>query len=176
MVTLTDIKLDLDGFSRQGLLRLARSRDWKAVFRFAHSPFGRLRIQSVQVWKTWHGWHVLIRVKNQIQPLDLTFLQLALDSDVAREMLNRRRIKCCHQANWNLLFPYKVKADGNIISEETPHPQLSKHIRSIIREHQRWPIHEKRRNDPLLDRPFFHSQDPSDYAMDNSSASPRGFA
>jgi hypothetical protein len=145
MVTLTtQIKLDIDGrYSRQGLLRLARSRDWREVFRFAHPRFGILRVVSVTVRRTsgrisGGHWHVVVTVSNEIAPEDLSFLQAVLDSDVARECLNRRRIFLCpQQKNWNLLFPNKITARGDIVSQEVAQPHLAETIRRAIRDHQR---------------------------------------
>jgi len=104
-----------------------------------HPGFGKLRVQSVQVSRTSPGhYHVLIAVSNEIPPEYLTFLQLALGSDVAREMLNRRRILTCpEQEHWNLFFPMKLNARGQVISQEKLDMRLSKQVRDIIRQHQR---------------------------------------
>ena len=138
---ITEVKLDIDRprsrRSRANLLRLVNSREWKEVLQFAHPRFGRLRVISVRVAKTWHGWHVVVCVANKIPPEDLTFLQLSLGSNVAREMLNRRRIITCNQKNWNLLYPYKISAAGDIVSEERPDVRLSRKVAALIKEFQR---------------------------------------
>jgi hypothetical protein len=132
-----EIKLDLDNCSRRGLLRLVRSR-WRFLFQFSWPLFGKLRVQHVDVRRTWHGYHVRIRLKNKIPKHDLNFLQLALGSDYRRECMNMRRINSCKQMRvWNVLFAFKFNSEGNITSRERTDAQLSKTIANVIRRFQK---------------------------------------
>ena len=133
----SEIKLDLDNFSRDGILRLIRSR-WRFLFQFSWPLFGRLRVQRIDIRKTTHGYHVRIRVKNKIPKRDLNFLQLALGSDYRRECMNLRRIISCKQMkSWNVLYAFKFNSRGDITSHERPDDQLSKKIAAVIEGFQR---------------------------------------
>jgi hypothetical protein len=134
---LTEIKLDFDNLTEKGLLELIRSR-WRFLFRFGWPSFGRLRVRSVDVRRTKHGYHVRIAVKNYIGKRDLNFLQLALGSDFRRECLNLRRIIACRQMKvWNVLFEYKFNRRGDLISRERLDVLLSKKILGLIKRFQR---------------------------------------
>jgi hypothetical protein len=57
---LTQIRLDFDNLTEKQLLQFIESR-WKFLFRFGWPGFGRLRVRSVDVRRTKHGYHVRIR-------------------------------------------------------------------------------------------------------------------
>ena len=134
---LTEIKLDFDNLTEKGLLELIMSR-WRFLFRLRWPGFGRLRVRSVDVRRTRHGYHVRIIVRNNIGKRDLNFLQLALGSDFRRECLNLRRIIACHQMRvWNVLYEAKFNSRGDITSTESPDAQLSKKIAGLIKAFQK---------------------------------------
>jgi len=133
----TEIKLDLDNYSRPKLMRLIQSR-WRFLFRFRWPGFGRLRVQSVDVRKTRHGYHIRILVRNKIPKRELNFLQLALGSDYRRECMNLRRIIAVKRMkSWNILYQFKFNSRGDLTSTESPDARLAKKIAGLIKTFQR---------------------------------------
>jgi hypothetical protein len=133
----SEIMLDFDNCTRSRLLRLIRSR-WRFLFRFSWPLVGRLRVQSTDIKRTRHGYHVRIRVKNKIPSWELNFLQLALGSDYRRECMNLRRIISCKQMrSWNVLYAFKFNNRGDITSRERPDARLSRRTTDIVKGFQK---------------------------------------
>jgi hypothetical protein len=126
----TILMLDFDHYTRPQLLHYI-SRRWGFVFRFPFIPFGQLCVQSIDVRRTRHGFHIRIFVENKIPPMQGVLLQLALGSDYRRECLNYNRIASSLES-WNVLFYQKFDSVGRILSEERPDPQLSRTIAKLI--------------------------------------------
>ena len=134
----SEIKLDLDNYSPQQLIRFIWSR-WGFIFRFRWPGFGRLRVKSIDVRKTRHGYHIRIWVRNRIPSRELNFLQLALGSDYRRECMNLRRIiSVKRMKSWNILYHYKFSGSGDLTSHETSDARLAKKIAGLIKTFQRW--------------------------------------
>ncbi|MGO9643956.1 MAG: hypothetical protein ACLPY5_04325 [Candidatus Bathyarchaeia archaeon] len=132
----TEIKIDLDNYSRQQLMRFIWSR-WRFIFRFRWPGFGRLQVQSVDVRKTRHGYHIRIWVKNKIPSRELNFLQLALGSDYRRECMNLRRIVAVKRMkSWNILYRYKFNGRGDLTSHEISDTRLANKIAGLIKAFQ----------------------------------------
>ena len=132
----SEIKLDLDNYSPQQLIRFIWSR-WGLIFRFRWPGFGRLRVKSIDVRKTRHGYHIRIWVRNRIPSRELNFLQLALGSDYRRECMNLRRIiSVKRMKSWNILYHYKFSGSGDLTSHETSDARLAKKIAGLIKTFQ----------------------------------------
>lgn len=134
---MTDVRLDLDNMSRKQLLGHV-GKVWPFLFRFHWPTFGVLRVSQVMVWRTTHGWHCAIHVKNEICNRYTAFLQLALGSDVRRECLNLQRILCCPEMEeWSILYERKFEADGKVTSQERFDWKTTKRIWSLIEKFQK---------------------------------------
>ncbi|MGO9646150.1 MAG: hypothetical protein ACLPY5_15570 [Candidatus Bathyarchaeia archaeon] len=133
----SEIKIDFDNYSPQQLLRFIWPR-WGFIFRFHWPGFGRLRVKSIDVRKTRHGYHIRIYVKNKIPSRELNFLQLAFGSDYRRECMNLRRIIAVKRMKtWNVLYQYKFNARGDLTSSETTDSRLTKKIAGLVKIFQR---------------------------------------
>jgi hypothetical protein len=129
----TEIKLDLDHVSRKGLLRLVRKR-WRFLLAFTWPKFGKLRVKSVDVRRTRHGYHVRLFVKNKVRDQALNFLQLALGSDYRREAFNFRRLSVLKRMKpWNVLYAWKFNSQVRITSYETSDKRMARQILRIIK-------------------------------------------
>jgi hypothetical protein len=160
----SEIKLDLDNCSRAGLLRLIRSRRWRFLFQFRWPRFGRLRVLKASVKRTWHGFHVSIRVRNRIPKRDLNFLQLALGSDYRRESMNLRRIVSCKQMkSWNILYSYKFNGRGDFTSREDYDARLSRQISHALANLQR-KTRCKRKDSNQLNSTYKHASPATSFA------------
>jgi hypothetical protein len=63
---------------------------------------------KMYIWKTKHGYHLLVESQNEIPPSDIPILQMALLSDWRRELFNHFRVKNGIK-NFNVLFYTKEK-------------------------------------------------------------------
>ena len=75
-----------------------------------------LRPRFIQYARTRRGWHVVIGLRETLEPAEQVALQAVLGSDRRREGLNIFRVLCIRragatqfwQARWNMLFKGKL--------------------------------------------------------------------
>lgn len=133
-LTYSLVQLDVDRLTQDELVEMVRQR-WPFLLRFTWPKFGKLRIKSLNVRKTRHGWHIRIYVKNKVQGVALAFLQQAFGSDFRRECYNFRRIMEIKQMkSWDLLYAWKFNGQDQIISYESPDPVLSRQLLKLARQ------------------------------------------
>lgn len=110
-----------------GLLSSAvNPRELLCDFDFARGPSLRpiwvtlricdLRPTFIEYRRTGRGWHVVIGLREDLQPAEQVALQSILGSDRRREGLNMMRVLCIRRvgassfwrARWNILFRGKL--------------------------------------------------------------------
>ena len=111
----TQIKLDFDNITEDVLVDIFRNR------KFVWAYF-KLTPKYVIVMRTEHGFHVYIEVEEDLDDLDLAFIQLALGDDFKRACFNWTRARL-GIPNWNVLFTN---------SEKEFLPNLSKKVFEVI--------------------------------------------
>ena len=104
-----DIKLDFDGRLPRRLLDNVR-----ALFRWVGG-----RPAAVALWRTRHGWHVLVKSRAAWLRDDLALVaaQAVLGSDAKREMFNLMRVVRLDRSTplqrrrrrWNVFYRRKLK-------------------------------------------------------------------
>jgi len=62
-----------------------------------------LTIEDFEATKSRDNWHVRVKIKEDLMPLEILAIQLIMGSDHIREAFNLRRIRR-GQKNWNILF------------------------------------------------------------------------
>jgi hypothetical protein len=70
----------------------------------------------IEMQRTRHGWHVVIRLNQKLSPAELVALQLCLGDDRKRGALNlmrARALRCCAvtpywRKRWNILYSHKL--------------------------------------------------------------------
>lgn len=120
------LKLDLDG--KNGL-DIFLKRMW--IMKYLG-----LKTVNAKVYHTTNGYHLVLKLDNEIDNLKAIFMQLALGSDYRREVCNLLRIeRGCK--DWNILFKakYKVNQLGQTIkvSQERYDPELSQKVLDLLR-------------------------------------------
>jgi len=113
----TKLKLDFDEIPAETLIKIFEAR------RFVWAYF-KLTPRTLIVMRTKRGWHVYIEVKEDLDDLDIAFIQLALGDDFKRACYNWTRARL-GIPNWNVLFTK---------SEVAYEPKLSKKLLEIIRK------------------------------------------
>jgi hypothetical protein len=78
------------------------------LFRFIFPGIGRLQPLDATVWRTAHGWHLILLVSNEVASKDLILLQALLGSDFRREAMNWDRCTRMQGDSWNRLYNLKV--------------------------------------------------------------------
>lgn len=74
-----------------------------------------IKPSSVCYKRTRRGWHVIIRLTEKLEPIELVCLQAIYESDPMREALNYMRVKNMHKADafwrqrWNILYQRKIE-------------------------------------------------------------------
>jgi len=137
--TSSEILLDLDHYTRKGVLHLINSKRWRFLLRYNFPVFGQLQVKHVGVRATWHGQHICLQTVNKIPALLLVFLQTAFGDDVRRSSKNLTRILEEHIQKFNVLFPEKFK----VLSKETLDPKLSKKATALVKKIQKGYVHKK---------------------------------
>ena len=73
-----------------------------------------LTVQLARWDRTANGWHVLIWVKEELEPTEIVALQAILGSDPRREAFNLMRVRSLEdvpewwRGKWNVLFERKL--------------------------------------------------------------------
>jgi len=110
---MTELLLDLDTKMQPQKLEekiITRLRFIKYLFSI--SP------QIMSLYKTKHGYHIRIQIRESLPKKDICFFQLALGSDPNRELFNWRRLSDpTYPFQWNLLFKEKYR-NGKLVSKE----------------------------------------------------------
>jgi hypothetical protein len=130
-----EIKLDFDRHEGQRL-------DVKRISWVA--KFCRLTVENVEAYKTAHGVHVKIRLREKLHPLIVVLIQSLMGSDWKRESYNACRVlnlmkhpeKYSETAKglWNVLY-YKKLVKGKVVSKERFDPRLTRKLKKeLIRE------------------------------------------
>jgi len=120
------LKLDLDG--KNGL-DIFLQRMW--IMKYLG-----LKTEYVKVYHTTNGYHLVLGLDNEIEPIKAILIQCILGDDYRRSacLLLRYERGC---KDWNVLFKtkYKVNQLGQRIkvSEEKYDPELSEKILSLLR-------------------------------------------
>lgn len=71
----------------------------------------RLKVRAAEYKKTRRGWHVVLFLARDLQPLETVAVQAILGSDPKRETFNLARVmggRAKDSIRWNLLFDYKL--------------------------------------------------------------------
>ena len=109
--SLNEIKLDFDHISKRTMTSILNNRYWML------KELG-LKVKRLELYKTTHGWHVLVTVNKGLSAYwEVCLLQMLLGSDFKREFFNYRRIKSGLK-RWNVLFNRKYDSNGKLVSSE----------------------------------------------------------
>jgi len=103
---MNELKLDFDEIDAETLLKILEKR--KFVWFFF-----QLRCKGVIVMKTKRGWHVYIKLWDDLPDLDVAFIQAVLGDDFKRACYNWSRVRT-KTPNWNVLFTSNEKYDKDV--------------------------------------------------------------
>jgi hypothetical protein len=97
--SMSEIKLDYDGIEFSDVKQIFTHRGWLVKY---------LKMESMTVSKTRHGYHLRISIKKHLADKDLLLVQILLGSDINREIYNLCRILNGELTrNWNRLYDKK---------------------------------------------------------------------
>jgi hypothetical protein len=132
------IKCDIDGYGGiLGWLRLAYDLNKR---KFYIRDILKLKIELLSVCKTKRGWHLVYSISRELTDTELVILQMALLSDVKRELFNLKRIwNGQDMQTWNILFVQKFQIQNGklrLISSENDgiYVQLFKAAYKLIKK------------------------------------------
>lgn len=130
-----ELKLDFDQRHPQKRMSVPRM---KYIARLM-----RLPVEDVKAYRTAHGVHVTVRLREPVHALVAVLLQSLLGSDYGKEAFCAIRVlnlmaspdkydKVARDC-WNVLF-YKKLVKGQVVSEEKFDPKLTRKLRRALIE------------------------------------------
>lgn len=106
-----ELKLDYDEIDEKTLFKILEKRKF-VFFHFRLRPIGGI------VAKTKRGWHVYIRLKDDLDDLDVAFIQAVLGDDFKRACFNWSRVRDGMKV-WNVLFTENETIDEKLTKKLT---------------------------------------------------------
>lgn len=102
----------------------------------ARSLYACCRIVGVSpLWlcyrRSTHGWHIIMAIRDQLEPAEIVALQACCGSDPRREALNLMRVLSIRRkgiggfwsTRWNLLYAYKLQPQSRSHRTQSPDRQ-----------------------------------------------------
>lgn len=125
---MSEIKLDYDGIGFNDVKQIFTHRGWLVKY---------LKVETLIVCKTKHGYHIRISIKKHLGDKEILLTQILLGSDINREIYNLCRVlKGELTRNWNRLYDKKTVVLDTRIGEELSHERFLKgytvQLRDII--------------------------------------------
>jgi hypothetical protein len=115
---LSEIKLDYDKIEFSDVKMIFQHRGWLIKF---------LRMESIAISKTKHGYHIRIAIKKHLGDKEILLTQILLGSDINREIYNLCRVLNGEiTRNWNRLYDKKNIVLDTRIGAELSHERFLK--------------------------------------------------